>query len=63
MQFLKDGVQIVTKCCQPLQKMRVRLGICKIGLSPPSNFILLIVPRRYFCCGSNCVLESNLCAV
>ena len=25
---------------------------CKI--KPPSNFILLIVPRRYFCCGSNC---------
>ena len=20
----------------------------------PSNFILLIVPRRYLCCGSNC---------
>ena len=39
----------LTKCCEPLQKMRVRLGACK-----PSNFLLLIVPRRYFCCGSNC---------
>ena len=29
-----------------MQKRRVRLGAC--------NFILLIVPRRYFCCGSNC---------
>ena len=43
------------KYCEPLQKMRVRLGAFKTGLStpPPSNFILLIVPRRYFCCGSN----------
>ena len=24
--------------------MKVRLGACKTGLSPPSNFILLIVP-------------------
>ena len=45
----------LTKCCEPQQKMRVRLGACKTGVSPPpSNFILLIVPRRYFCCGSNC---------
>ena len=47
----------LTKYCEPLQKMGVRLGACKTGLSPPpppSNFILLIVPRRYFCCGSNC---------
>ena len=46
----------LTKCCEPLQKMRVRLGPCKTGLSPPpppSNFILLVVPRRYFCFGSN----------
>ena len=25
----------LTKCCEPLQKLRVRLGTCKIGLSPP----------------------------
>ena len=32
---------------------------------PYSNFILLIVPRRYFCCGSNCfVLWSRfLCCL
>ena len=56
-----------SKCCQPLQKMRVRLGACKIDLppAPQCNFILLIVPRRYFCCGPICfyVLESNFCAV
>ena len=23
------------KCCEPLQKLRVRLGTCKTGLSPP----------------------------
>ena len=56
------------KCCKPLQKMRVRLGACKAGLSPhphPRNFILLIVPRRNLCCGLIVffVLESNVCAV
>ena len=25
----------LTKCCEPLQKLRVRLGTCKTGLSPP----------------------------
>ena len=46
----------LTKCCKPLQKMRVRLGSCKTGLPPPppSNFIQLFVPRSYFYCGSNC---------
>ena len=40
----------LTKCCEPPQKLRVRLGICKIDqFKPTSNFILLIVPRRYFC--------------
>ena len=24
-----------TKCYEPLQRLRVRLGICKIDLSPP----------------------------
>ena len=44
------GTEQFTKCCEPLQKIRVRLGPCKTGLSPrlPSNLILLIVPRRYF---------------
>ena len=37
----------LTKCYEPLQKLRVRLGTCKIDLSPP-----VIVPRRYFCGGS-----------
>ena len=31
-------------CCEPLQKLRVRLGACKTGLSHPGNFILLIIP-------------------
>ena len=31
------------------------IGTDRIAMSErPSNFILLIVPRRYFCCGSNC---------
>ena len=25
----------LTKCNEPLQKLRVRLGTCKTGLSPP----------------------------
>ena len=25
----------LTECCEPLQKLRVRLGTCKTGLSPP----------------------------
>ena len=25
----------LTKCYEPLQKLRVRLGTCKIDLSPP----------------------------
>ena len=25
----------LTKCCEPQQKMRVRLGACKTGLSSP----------------------------
>ena len=26
----------LTKCCEPLQKMRARLGSCKIDFSPPA---------------------------
>ena len=33
-----------------MQKLRARLGFSETGLS--SNFILPIVLRRYFCCGS-----------
>ena len=25
----------INTCCEPLQKLRVRLGTCKTGLSPP----------------------------
>ena len=55
----------LTKCYEPLQKLRVRLGSCKTGLSPPVIFILLIVPGRYLCCGSNCSMSWCLifCAV
>ena len=37
----------LTKCCEPLKKMRVRLVPCKIDLSLPlpSDCILLLVPR------------------
>ena len=45
----------LTKSCQPVLKMRLRIGPCKTVLSP-SNFILLVVPRRNFCCGSNCFM-------
>ena len=33
----------LTKCCEPLQKMRARLGACKAGLRPP-----LILYHRSF---------------
>ena len=34
---LQEGELIVelTNCCEPLQKLRMRLGTCKIDLSPP----------------------------
>ena len=34
----------LSRCCETLQKLRMRLG--------PSNFILLIVKRQDFRCGS-----------
>ena len=54
----------LTKWCGPLQKMRVRLGACKTGLSPPSiditdcsKAILLIWFHLFY------VFESNFCVV
>ena len=41
----------LNKCYEPLQKMRVRLWPCKA-----SNFVLLIVPRLYFCGCSFCFM-------
>ena len=32
---LTTRTEELTKCCEPLQKLRVRLGTCKTGLSPP----------------------------
>ena len=32
---LTTRTEQLTKCCEPLQKLRVRLGACKTGLSPP----------------------------
>ena len=29
------GTEELAECCEPLQKLRVRLGTCKTGLSPP----------------------------
>ena len=44
--------------CKPLQKLKVRLGTCKTDLSPPVIlYILLIVPRRYFCGVSYCFMS------
>ena len=40
----------LTKCYEPLQKLRVRLWPCKTGLSP-------IVQRRYFCDGYFCFMS------
>ena len=42
----------LTKCCELLQNMRVRLELCKIDLNPSP------LPDSIFC-----VLESNFCAV
>ena len=47
-----------------ISKMRVRLGPCLTGLSPPPpiNFILLTVAKRYFCCVLNVLcfgVETN----
>ena len=42
------------------------VSTCKIELSPPVIFLLLIVPRRYFCGGSYCFLclgVNNVCGV
>ena len=40
-QFLKTILRTeqLTKCCEALQKMRVRLCACKAGLSPPNFFV------------------------
>ena len=57
----KYSCELLTPCYEPLQKLRVRLGTCKTGLSP-----LLIVPSRYFCGGSFCFMSWCLnffCAV
>ena len=50
----------LTKCYEPRQKLRVRLWPCKTDLSPPVIFILLIIPRRYFCGGSFCFMTWSL---
>ena len=50
----------LTKCYEPLQKLRVRLWPCKIDLSPPVTFLILIVPSRYFCGGSFCFMFWGL---
>ena len=52
----------LTKCCEPPQKMRLRLWPCKTGLSPP-----VILYYRSFQGDTSVVvlnvLESNFCAV
>ena len=34
-QRLTSRTEQLTKCFEPLRKLRVRLGPCKTGLSPP----------------------------
>ena len=60
LEFIKKENQIKT-----VRKMS-KDGIRNIIASKPaSNFILLIVPRRYFCGGSYCFMSCclNFCAV
>ena len=33
------GSEQLTKCCEPLQKIRVRFGACKTGLIPQQFYI------------------------
>ena len=44
------------KCCEPLQKLRVRLGTCKIDLSPP-----VILYYRSFRGDTSVVVLTVLC--
>ena len=37
------------------------MGTHKTGLIPPSRILILIVPRRYFCCGFLLILVLALC--
>ena len=47
----------LTKCCELLQHMKVRLEVCKIDISDLSKAKLLLWFYLF------CVLESNFCAV
>ena len=40
-QRITTRTEQLTKSCEPLQKMRVRLVACKIDLRPPSPFYVL----------------------
>ena len=42
--------ELTSKCYEPLQKLRVKLGSCKTGLSPT-------VTLCYFCGGSFCFMS------
>ena len=61
---MKTEQLITCKCCEPLQKIRVRLGACKIDLSSTVIYItdrskpLLLWWFYLFY-----VLELNICAV
>ena len=46
----------LSKCCEPLQKLRVRLGTCKIDLSPP-----VISYYLSFQCNTSVVVLIVLC--
>ena len=42
-------------------ELSVRLVRCETGLSPTVKKVLLIVPRRYFFCGSFVLFMSCVC--
>ena len=60
----------LTKCCEPLQKLRARLGTCKTSLSPPvilyywslqgdtSVMVVLCIGVEYFAVCTLCTFSS-----
>ena len=49
----------LTKCCEPLQKMRVRLGPCKTGLSTQITLYYRSFQGDTSVLFLFCVFESN----
>ena len=49
-----------TKRFESLQKLRARVWIQYNAFKPPS-YLLLTVPRWYFCCGSSMLRVMSIC--